>query len=358
MADENKTEKPTPEKLREARKKGQVAKSQELTTFVGMVSFVGLAFMLYPKISGDLSQLFSDLILLSGSFIFTQSNLLSLFVDTVFDLAFVILPLMLLVAFFNIASNYAQSGVVLSSHPIKPKFDKMNPANGLKKIFSKRTLFDLVKNLIKLAMFCALIYLTKDWVLAKAVEQMQLSPERIPYVWANTILLLILYFACLYLPVTMFDFAFSRYEFTKKMMMSMKEVKDEAKKQEGDPEIKQKQKQIQKELLEKTSALSSVKGADVVITNPTHIAVALKYNPTEMVSPKVVAMGKGGLAKKIRMLAHRHQVRVIQNKPLARMLYRETQINGYVPASCYMALVPVFREILNMEQLEGTKRHV
>ncbi len=358
MTDENKTEKPTPEKLREARKQGQVAKSQEITTIVGMFAFVGLAFVFYQRVGHDLSNIFADLILKSGTFVASPTTLLSLFIDTVFDLAVLILPILLLVALINVLSNYAQSGAVLSGEPLKPKFDKLNPANGLKKIFSKRTLFELAKNLVKLLMFCTLVYLSKDWLLAQAIEQLQLRPDRIPFVWANTILLLILYFACLYVPVALIDLAFTRYEFTNKMMMSMKEVKDEVKKREGDPEIKQKQKQSQKELLEKTAALSSVRGADVVITNPTHIAVALQYKPNEMVSPKVVAMGKGGLAKKIRLLAHRHQVRVIQNKPLARQLYKETQINSFVPASCYVALVPIFREILDFDKIQGASSRV
>ena len=122
------------------------------------------------------------------------------------------------------------------------------------------------------------------------------------------------------------------------------------KKKEGDPEIKQKRKKIQKELLEKSASLSQVKNADIVITNPTHIAVALKYDPDVMVSPKVVALGKGTFAQKIKSLAYKFNVAVYQNKPLARKLFKETQLEGFVPVSCYAELVPLFREILKTKQ--------
>lgn len=186
-------------------------------------------------------------------------------------------------------------------------------------------------------------------MIEKAHELMLAPVNLVSSMWQAMFIKIGIYFIMLSIPFVLLDILFTRWEFMKNMMMSRKEVKDDHKKREGDPEVKQKQKQIQKELLQKSAALSQVKDSDIVIVNPTHIAIALKYDKHTMIAPVVMASGKGELAMKIRLQARKYSVPMIQNKSLARKLYKETRINKPVPAHCFDDLAPVFRWLLGIK---------
>jgi flagellar biosynthesis protein FlhB len=149
--------------------------------------------------------------------------------------------------------------------------------------------------------------------------------------------------------MALIDLGIATWDFAKKMMMSTQDVKDEHKKREGDPLVKQKQKQIQKELLKKSSSMANVKDADVVITNPQHIAVAVKFTPSEMLAPKILAMGEDNNAAIIRKIARAHRLPIIRNIPLARKLYKNSVVDGYIPESCYTDVAIIFRSLLGMD---------
>ncbi|MGC0118633.1 MULTISPECIES: EscU/YscU/HrcU family type III secretion system export apparatus switch protein [Pseudoalteromonas] len=347
--DQDKSEKPTPQKLKEAKGKGQVSKSQELNLMVTGIVFLSVFSVLFTSIGDQFIHLLKRIFILSSDFSFTSTSLVSLFRYIGIEMMYIFFPLLGFVMLFGVASNVFQTGFVLSTFPIKPDFKKINPASGLKKIFSKKTLFELFKSVLKLVAFTAVIYSVSEPMIEKAHELMLAPVNLVSSMWQAMFIKIGIYFIMLSIPFVLLDILFTRWEFMKNMMMSRKEVKDDHKKREGDPEVKQKQKQIQKELLQKSAALSQVKDSDIVIVNPTHIAIALKYDKHTMIAPVVMASGKGELAMKIRLQARKYSVPMIQNKSLARKLYKETRINKPVPAHCFDDLAPVFRWLLGIK---------
>lgn len=351
MADEqNKSEKPTPHKLKEAKKQGQVAKSQELNLLVTSLTFLAIVASFLTQVSSEFTALFESLIILSHDFNLNRLTLINLFSDVSFSLIVIFVPLALLLLVFGISFSIMQTGFVLTAVPIKPDFKRMNPASGFKKIFSKKTMFEFIKSILKLIAIGITLYISFPYFISDAQELFKATPDHVAHQWQSMFLKVGLAFILLSTPLVILDFWFTRWDFTKKMMMSHRDLKDENKKHEGDPEVRSKQKQIQNELLQKSAALSQVKDSDVLITNPTHIAIALKYDKDTMVAPKVMAAGKGEFALKIRKQARKHSVPMVQNKLLARQLYKEVKINGVVPASCFNELAPIFRKIFGMEQ--------
>ncbi|CAM4163616.1 hypothetical protein BIW53_03125 [Pseudoalteromonas byunsanensis] len=347
--DQDKSEKPTPQKLEEAKGRGQVTKSQELNLLVTCIVFFAVFTMLFNSISEQFIQLLKRVFLLSSNFSFTSESLVGLFRYIGLEMLYIFFPLLGFVLLFGVMSNVFQTGFVLSAFPIKPDFKKINPASGLKKIFSKKTLFELIKSVCKLLAFTLVIFYLSPLLIEQAYELMISPVSVMPSLWLGMLLKIGIYFVLLSVPFVLFDILFTRWDFMKNMMMSRKEVKDDHKKREGDPEIKSKQKQIQKELLQKSAALSQVKDSDIVIVNPTHIAIALKYDKLTMIAPVVVACGKGELAGKIRSQARKYSIPTIQNKPLARKLYEQTRLNKPVPAHCFDDLAPVFRWLLGIK---------
>ncbi|WP_261591506.1 EscU/YscU/HrcU family type III secretion system export apparatus switch protein [Pseudoalteromonas holothuriae] len=347
--DQDKSEKPTPQKLKEAKGRGQVSKSQELNLLVTCIVFLSVFTMLFDSISMQFISLLKRIFLISSDFSFTSESLVTLFRFVSMEMLYIFVPLIGFVMLFGVFSNVFQTGFVLSSFPITPDFKKINPASGLKKIFSKKTVFELIKSVFKLLAFTLVIYFSSSTLIEYAYELMISPVSILPSIWLNMLIKVGIYFILLSAPFVLFDIIFNRWDFMKNMMMSRKEVKDDHKKREGDPEVKSKQKQIQQELLQKSAALSQVKDSDIVIVNPTHIAVALKYDKLTMIAPVVMAVGKGELAGKIRSQARRYSVPTIQNKPLARKLYKETRLNKPVPAHCFDDLAPIFRWLLGIK---------
>jgi len=349
MSDEqNKTEQPTQHKLDEAKKKGNVPKSQELNTVATLLVFFCVAMVFIPSSVAKLSEMSKRIWVLSGDFNFSVNSSVRLFSDVSRDLLWLAAPIVGFIALCGIAVNVMQSGFVLSSFPLKPDFSKINPAQGFKKIFSKKTLFESFKALLKLLLVFTSIYLFIPYAIERLAFSELITREQIGDIWFSFFIFITLGFAVVSIPCVLLDFWFNRWDFTQKMKMSQRELKDEYKKREGDPEIKQKQKQAQKELLQKSASLSAVKDSDIIITNPTHIAVALKYDPKKMSAPSVISIGEDEFAMKIRSLARKHNVLIMQNKPLARKLHKVCSIGQPVPASCFADLVPVFRKILGM----------
>lgn len=347
--DQDKSEKPTPQKLKEAKDRAQVSKSQELNLLVTGIVFFAVLLMLFSTISEQFISLLKRIFILSSDFSFTTESLVSLFRFIGLEMLYIFFPLLGFVLLFGVMSNVFQTGFVLSAFPIKPDFKKINPASGLKKIFSKKTLFEFIKSVCKLLAFTLVIYSVSPSLIEQAYELMVSPVSVLPSLWVAMLLKVGIYFILLSVPFVLFDVLFTRWDFMKNMMMSRKEVKDDHKKREGDPEVKSKQKQIQKELLQKSAALSQVKDSDIVIVNPTHIAIALKYDKLTMIAPVVVACGKGELAGKIRSQARKYSIPTIQNKPLARKLYAETRLNKPVPAHCFDDLAPIFRWLLGIK---------
>ncbi len=348
--DQNKTEKPSPYKLREAKKKGQVAKSQEFNAFLGGVVFFLIALTFIDPVKTGVKAFFVRLFSLSSHFELSTYSLIRLFNDTSEMIFEIFLPVFFAFLIFGVAGNVLQIGFVYSTEVLKPDFKKLNPVQGVKKLFARKSIFDLFKNFFRLFVAYGVLWLIYPWFLDDAIAQVYRSPDQIPELWEGLFFRLGLCVVLIAAPFALMDFLFTRWDFTKKMMMSTREVKDEHKKREGDPLVKNKQKQIQQELLKKSQALNNVGESDIIITNPTHIAIALKYDRKTMLAPEVVVSGTDNFAMRIRQSARKAGVPIIQNKRLARKLHKVTKIGGAVPVDCFADIAPVFRWLYGMKQ--------
>jgi len=348
--EQNKSEKATPHKLKNAKEKGQISKSTEFNTLFALIVFFMVAYVFWQDVTLQFQSL-AKKILSSANHLGTKPEILLSFISDAFSQGFsIILPFLMILILIAFISNIFQIGFVFTAFPLKPDFTKLNPAKNIKKIFSKKTLFELFKSCLKVSFFAVFVFLSSDYLAIKLQPLFFTTSDHFAFAWYEIFFQLVLWVLLILFPVVFLDYIYNKWDFMKQMMMSKREVKDEHKKREGDPEIKNKQKQIQKELLEKTASLSNVKEANVIVTNPTHIAVALAYKPNNMIAPLVLAMGKGDFAAKIRKLGHQHNIPIMQNKSVARLLYKECELNGHVPLQCYEAVAPIFRLIFSMEQ--------
>jgi flagellar biosynthesis protein FlhB len=247
----------------------------------------------------------------------------------------ILAPLLVAVALCAILATLLQTGPVLSTTPLGPDFTRLNPATGLKRFFSLRILYEAFKSTVKLVVLSAVAY----FAIADALPGLMALPAMGAKTYARTLLALSasvltrLVFALFILAVL--DFAYTRWEFAKRMRMSKRDIKDEHKNREGDPRIRSRQRELRQEVLKRAKAMHNLPSADVLITNPTHLAVALSYDHGSGRAPTLVAKGAGELAAHMREVARRHHIPIVQNRKLARALYKEVDPEGYVPERLY-----------------------
>jgi len=350
---EDKTEKATPRKREEARKKGQVAKSRELPSvavlLAGLITLTVFGSCMYTHIQSIMRGTFSLPILndlsLPDFMVFAQ-KMITLFILT-------ISPLLAAVFITAVLSNIMQVGFMLSGELIKPKLSKLDPIKGLGRLFSKQSFMELFKSLLKLAIVGGIGYLM--------VKSEMKSVHLLGHMEINSIIAYILFtifkifisctLAMIFLVVI--DYAFQKWDFEKRLKMSKKEIKDEFKRTEGDPLIKSRIRSIQMQMARKRM-MQQVPQADVVITNPTSLAVALKYDSSVMSAPKFLAKGSGKIAKRIKELAEKHDIPIVENKELAQSLYSLVDIDQEIPPALYQAVAEVLAYIY---KLKGNYAH-
>lgn len=347
MSDQqDKTEQATPFKLEEARKKGQVARSPELLTFVMVLAFLvvfsgsvyQLAAVLHLHAHWWLGH--ADQIASSWGYLVGQGG------ASLRPLFYALMPLVAALMLMAVLTNLIFNGPVFSLAPIKPDFKRLNPIAGLKRMFSRKMFVELMKVLVKGVLFGLVLYAMAKTLAPRLLELAFISPLSLPEMGKS--LLLRLGFAILLVMAlaALFDMWYSRKDFGRQMRMSQREVKDEHKRREGDPHVRAKRKQAQQELLRKASTVSKAGDADVVVTNPTHYAVALQYRPATMQAPIVLAMGRGFLAQRIISEARRKGVPVLRRPPLARLLHSMAVLNAPIPEVTQIDVARVYRWIL------------
>lgn len=345
--DQDKTEKASPYKLQEARKRGQVSKSTDIGSVVMLVTFTVVFLATARNMALAIEQTFLVLFAAPATLTFNERNLLPWLADVTEPLAIAMSPLLIALVLAALFGTLIQTGFVFSSHPLKPDFNRLNPAQGMKKFFNLRILFELFKVCLKLALVGIALYSGSRFLLPEIQQLMLLLPaalpERISALFAKSMFTLVIIFVA----VALLDLLFSRFEFARQMRMSRRELKDEHKRRDGDPEIKSKRRQMQQEMRKRATAVKRVAEADVVLVNPTHLAVALRYRPQAMRAPEVRAMGMGRIAEAMRREARRHNVPIVRNRLLARALYRQCRIDQPVPDDCFDALAPVYRWLMS-----------
>lgn len=348
--EQNKSEKPTPYKLKKAREQGQVSKSIEVNAIVMMAAMLAMCFFAIETWLSAFKAKSKQVILVSGNVSNEPYVLIRFLSETIISYFGEFTQLFIVLIIAAVLTNVLQVGVLFTVSSLKPNFSKLSPKTNLKRIISKKTLFEFLKTLIKIFVLFMVCYAFKSKVITALMPLIGTNSAVISNVWVDLTLQIFVWILCLLIMIAALDFMFSRWQHLQKMMMSKQEVKDEHKKREGDPEIKAKRKQTQKELLEKTASLSNVKDADVIVTNPTHIAVALKYDINTMPAPKVLAMGKGQLANLIRQQGRRYKKPIIQNRPVARKLYKEGSLDQFIPLACFEDVASIFRIVFGFKE--------
>lgn len=356
---QEKTEKPTPRRRSKARDQGQVAKSAEISgvgvLLAGITSMWLFSGFFYEQISGLMRHMFQniDAMHLSYTSMVDLSNLVwGHFLKTV-------LPVWGAVTLVAILANLAQVGFLWAPKRIKPDLKKINPLNGFKKFVSLRILVDLGKNLGKLAVVggVAIFTVSQEWENLPILGGQPVAVIA-PYIlnvcftifWRSVLAMIIL---------AILDWSYQKWDFEKNLKMSKQEIKDEHKQTEGDPQVKGRIRSLQREQA-RNRMMSDVPDADVVITNPTHLAVALSYKVGEMDAPTVVAKGANKIAEKIKAIAKEHNVPVIEDKPLAQALFKAVEVGQAIPADLFEAVATILAHVYRMknkhrEVLAGTR---
>jgi flagellar biosynthetic protein FlhB len=249
-----------------------------------------------------------------------------------------------------IASNVIQFGFLFTLKPLTPKLDKLNVISGIKRIFSLTVLFELIKNLAKLTVALFLSYFLVKYLLNDFLVYMTGSINNQIYVLSKTIIILVMSFAFLSVPIAIADFLYRRYEYEENLKMTKDEVKEERKSYEGNPLVKREIRKRMRQLALKRM-IAEVPKADVVITNPEHYAVALKYERGKMHAPKVIVKGQDLIAQKIKEVAKEHGIKIVEDPPLARTLYSSCEIGDYIPENLYEAVAKILAEIYKAKKV-------
>jgi flagellar biosynthetic protein FlhB len=346
---QEKTEPATPKKKQEERKKGNVAKSMDLPgAFILFFAFLFL-FMFGGYFKDRTFRIFTVSFNEYMLWDLTADNFMVIFGNLIFQGFLLLAPIMLISVLIAIIGNYMQIGFLLTGDPLKLKFSKLNPIEGAKNIFSMRSLVEFLKSVLKFSVVAIVAYITlirqKEEIMALA----NLPLENIFSFAAHLTLVLGLQIGAILIVLAAFDYWYQRYEYEKKLRMSKQDIKDEYKKTEGDPLIKGKIREKQRRMAMQRM-MQDVPKADVIITNPTHFSIALRYDAQTMESPKVIAKGQDYIALKIREIAKEHGIVLMENRPLARALYEQVEIGDSVPGELFQAVAEVLAYVYRIKK--------
>ncbi len=349
-----KTEEPTAKKLTDARKEGQVAKSKEIANAAGLLALFLLIDIYAGTMGTGMMEYFSgvynqipDVIQMYDGMI-PVASILMLLKGMVLQLAILCGPILLIGVIVAFICDVAQVGWKPTAKPLQPKFNKLNPLKGFSRIFSSNSLVELVKSIAKIFLVS---YMAYSYLQGRADEIYLLYDMHITQVIGlvgEIITEMGIRIAAVYMVIALLDFAYQKWKFHGDMKMTKQEVKDEYKNQEGDPQVKGKQKQRMREASMRRM-MQQLPEADVVITNPTHYAVAIKYDPDKYDAPYVLAKGENYLAQRIKEIAKENNIEIVENKPLARMLYANVDIGELVPPELYQAVAEVLAFVYHLK---------
>lgn len=349
-----KTEPATQKKLDDARKEGKVAKSKDLTEGLALVVLFLLLKVFIGYVGERMIGLFDSTIgRMAEFFKVNQAGLSTIAVTTlmnnaILELLLIIWPFLIFGFAIAFLVTVYQVGWEFSAKTLEPKLSKFNPINGFKRIFSKDSLFELVKSIAKVGIIVYITYSNLRDEANKLFILYEISLNQAVALVGEIILDVGLQIAIVFVVVGLADYLYQKWKFSEEMKMTKQEVKDEYKNTEGDPQIKGRIRQKMREASQRRM-MQDVPKADVVITNPTHFAVAIKYDAEVSAAPVVVAKGEDFLAQKIKEVAKEHHVEIVENKPLARMLYHNVDIGAEIPSELYQSVAEVLAMVYHMK---------
>ncbi|MBI5814306.1 MAG: flagellar biosynthesis protein FlhB [Nitrospinae bacterium] len=347
---DSRTEDPTQRKIDKAREKGSVAKSMEVNTIIilgtGIIyfTFFGIGFM------NNILQLWREYFAASAQYTLTEDSALHLADFTLRQLFYILAPLLFSVAVASIAANYWQNdGFLFSFEPLMPKLNKLNPLNGMKRFVSVEGFINLAKSLAKLAVVGTAVYLAMAGQWQNVAAFMELPVEQTLQMIGHEAFILFSKVAFALAFIAGADYTYQKYQYTKNLKMTKQEVKDERKDMEGNPEIKAKIKQKQFEFFRRRM-MAEVPKAEVIITNPTHLSIALRYNRMSDPAPVVIAKGAGLIALKIREVAKENNIPIMENKPLAQTLFKTVDMGDVIPETLYKAVAEILAYVYKIKR--------
>ncbi len=345
MAD--KTEPPTPKKLRDARKKGQVAKSKEVSSASLLTVVFAMLFASMPLYVEKIrDMILAPSHLYKADFHLAANVLLQVIAVSALS---IFGPIVVVVAVVGVVANMAQVGLLFTTSSLKPKLSNLNPGSGLKKIFALKNLIEFIKSTLKIFFLSTLIFLVVKGSIHELVKIPHCGLGCIFPVLGKLFFNVMIYTVAAFVLVAAADYVFQKWQFTKDQKMSKEEIKKEYKESEGDPHVKGKRKQFAQELIQSNED-AGVRKSKVVVTNPTHLAIALDYREGETPLPIVRAMGKGLRAKRIVEIAEEEGIPIMQNIPLAHGLFEEGKVNQYIPVDLMAEVAEVLRWVIEMEK--------
>ena len=350
MAEESyqeKTEDPTPKRLEEGRKKGQVAKSQELNSAVVLLAALTGLYFLGGMLFQDLASFTVQIIEQSHSFVITTSSLRLYMLGWGRVFLSAVGPILLVIGVAALAISLGQVGFMINEEALSFKFNRLDPLQGAKRILSKRSLVELVKGVLKISIVGFISYLVIAPEMSRMVLLIDTGVGDTFRFIGHQVFRVGLYTTLILLIMAILDYVYQRWEHLQSLRMTKQEVKEETKQTEGDPQIRMRIRSLQRENARRRM-MDEVPDADVVITNPTHYAVAIKYNIETMQAPRVIAKGRNLIAQRIKELAREAEVPLIENKPLAQALFRAVEIGAEIPEDLYKAVAEVLAYVFRL----------
>jgi flagellar biosynthetic protein FlhB len=350
---QDKTEPATPRKKEESRKKGQVAKSRELSS-VAVLS----AGVLYLYFGGMHMIEYLGMCIRSSfktAYLCTDNiqDLISLAVSSVEKFTWIALPVMVVTMIIALAVNVLQTGFLFSVETLSPKASKINPLEGAKRIFSRQSLVELAKSILKLIIVGSVAFSTLKNELNHMIPLVYQEKNQIFAVLGQSAFKVTIRCCVILAVLAILDFLYQRWDHEQKLKMTKQEVKDEYKHTEGDPMVKSRIRSIQREMARRRM-MEAVPKADVVITNPTHLAVALRYDQKNMPAPRIVAKGANMIAERIKNLAREHEIPIVEDKPLAQNLYK-LEIGEEIPTQFYQAVAEILAYVYGLRRKQEQK---
>lgn len=355
IASDDKTEEATPKKKSDSRKKGQLPRSKDIGLAITLIAIILAISLMSDSIIGSLRGNIIYFLSEASTMEVSKGSLTPLVSLILGKIGLAILPIVMPVMLAGILGSLLQTGFLVVEDAIKPKFSKLNPISGFKNMFSKKTFVELGKNLISISI---IVYICYGYITDNYYQIMQIGNLYLPTLGVEVkgILLGIFYkIAIFVVAVAAIDYLVQILMFKKDTRMTKQEVKEEYKQSEGDPQIKGKIKQRQREM-SKRRMMDSVGDATVVITNPTHLAIAILYEEGKSKAPKVVAKGADLIALKIKERAKEENVPIIENKPLARLIYNQVELDGDIPQDMYQSVAEILAMVYKLENGKRRKR--
>lgn len=357
MGDEDKQFDATPRKLEQARKEGQVVKSKDFSTAISLLVLFMVIFGLAPFIWNQIVQLYTLLYEQIPNAHLSDIGNSYIFAVTLKCAVLIIGPVLFVAWFMAILADFIQVGPLVATAPLVPKLDKLNPTKYFKNIMSIKTLFELFKNIVKVALLGYIGFTVYMEHIENILMLAAIDNHFSVMVEFGKLMTEFIFKACIaFLVISAADYGVTKWKFLKDQKMSFKEIKDEYKNTEGDPNVKAALRQRRMQMLQR-GMMDAVPDADFVVTNPTHIACALKYKAEEMASPMLIAKGTELIAKKIINIAREHGVPVIENAPVARALYRMVDLNHQIPPELYKAIAEILLFVYNLKNTTN-KGHI